>query len=188
VPRRHLINYLAGNDAQKNLDGNYLTLNRLCVRSRASFGASVITVVHPGDLLMQTPTQVTNEYISLINHPSFLRSVLKIDAATCVASGLLMSLGSSVVAELTQIPSGLLMSAGLSLFPIAGFIIFVAVRTPLWFAGVWLIIAGNIGWVLGSLWPLTGGAMKVSAFGFAFVLMQAAAVVVLASLEFLGQR
>ena len=83
--------------------------------------------------------------MSMINHPSFLRIVLRIDAATCVATGLLMSVGCGVVASLTQISSGLLISAGLSLFPIAAFIAFVALRSPLWSVGVWLVIVGNIG-------------------------------------------
>jgi hypothetical protein len=124
--------------------------------------------------------------MSMINHPSFLRTVLRIDAATCVATGLLMSVGSGMVADLTQIPSGLLMSAGLSLFPIAAFIAFVALRSPLWSVGVWLVIVGNIGWVFASLWLLTGGAIKTNAFGSAFVLMQAIAVAVLAYFEYVG--
>ena len=124
--------------------------------------------------------------MSMINHPSFLRTVLRIDAATCVATGLLMSVGSGVVASLTQISSGLLISAGLSLFPIAAFIAFVALRSPLWYVGVWLVIVGNIGWVLASLWLLAGGAINANAFGSAFVLIQAVAVAVLAYFEYAG--
>jgi hypothetical protein len=124
--------------------------------------------------------------MSMINHPSFLRTVLRIDAATCVATGLLMSVGSGVVASLTQISSGLLISAGLSLFPIAAFIAFVALRSPLWYVGVWLVIVGNIGWVLASLWLLAGGAINANAFGSAFILIQAVAVAVLAYFEYAG--
>jgi hypothetical protein len=122
----------------------------------------------------------------MINDPSFLRTVLRIDAATCVAAGLLMSVGSGMIASLTQISSGLLISAGLSLFPIAAFIAFVALRSPLWFVGVWLVIAGNIGWVLASLWLLTGGAINANALGSAFVLIQAVVVAVLAYFEYAG--
>jgi len=124
--------------------------------------------------------------MSMINHPSFLRIVLRIDAATCVATGFLMSVGSGVVASLTQISSGLLISAGLSLFPIAAFIAFVALRSPLWYVGVWLVIVGNIGWVLASLLLLAGGAINANAFGSAFVLIQAVAVAVLAYFEYAG--
>lgn len=124
--------------------------------------------------------------MSLINHPEFLRTVLKIDAAICVATGLLMTAGGSIVSELTQIPIGLLMTAGASLFPIAAFMAFAASRVPTWPAGVWLVIVGNVGWVLGSLWLLAGGAIKPNALGVAFVLLQAGAVAVLAALEYMG--
>jgi len=67
VPRRHPINYLAGKAAQKNLSNHYLALNRLHDRVRASSGASDITVAHPGDHLMRTPTQVANDYLAFWN-------------------------------------------------------------------------------------------------------------------------
>ena len=124
--------------------------------------------------------------MSMINHPAFLQTVLRIDAATCVATGLLMSVASGPISVFTQIPTGMLMSAGLSLLPIASFIAFVASRAPIWQLGVWLVIVGNIGWVLASLWLLTGGSTKFNAFGSAFLLIQAAAVAVLACFECIG--
>jgi hypothetical protein len=124
--------------------------------------------------------------MSLINHPAFLRIVLRVDAATCIATGLLMTAGAGFVSGLTQIPSGLLMAAGASLFPIAAFMMFAAARVPNWPAGVWLVIVGNVGWVLGSFWLLAGGAIKPNALGIAFVIAQAVAVGILATLEYLG--
>ena len=124
--------------------------------------------------------------MSLIAHPAFLRAMLRVDAATCVATGLLMAAGSSLLAGLTQIPPSLLMSAGLSLFPIAAFITLVASRTPAWPLGVWLVILANAGWVLASVWLLAGGAIRPNALGVAFVLVQAVAVALLTSLEYAG--
>ncbi len=124
--------------------------------------------------------------MSLTNHPGFLRAVLQIDAVTCVATGLLMTAGSSVVAGLTQIPSSVLLTAGASLFPIAAFMAFASGRAAGWPAGVWLIILGNIGWVLASVGLLVTGAIKPNALGVAFVLFQAGAVAVLAALEYMG--
>jgi len=124
--------------------------------------------------------------MSMIKHPAFLQTVLRIDAATCVATGLLMTAASGPISGFTQIPTGLLMSAGLSLLPIAVFIALVASRAPIWKLGVWLVIVGNIGWVLASLWLLTGGPTKINASGSALVLMQAAAVAVLACFECVG--
>ena len=50
--------------------------------------------------------------MSICDRPEFLRTVLLVDAATCVATGLVMSVGSNLVAQLTQLPAGLLMPAG----------------------------------------------------------------------------
>ena len=122
------------------------------------------------------------------DHPHFLRTVLLADAATCVATGLLMTAGSGLLAGLTHIPEALLMSAGLSLFPIAAVIAFVALRPGTWPFGVWLVILGNIGWVIGSLYLLVPGTIAPNALGYAFLIVQAVAVVVLTELEIMGIR
>jgi hypothetical protein len=122
------------------------------------------------------------------NHPRFLRTVLLADAATCVATGLLTTAGSGLLAGLTHIPAGLLMAAGLSLFPIAAFIAFVAMRPATWPLGVWLVILGNIGWVIGSLYLLVPGTIAPNGLGYAFLIVQALAVVVLTELEVMGVR
>ena len=126
--------------------------------------------------------------MSIQHHPNFLRTVLRIDAATCIATGLLMTLGTKPLSSLTQLPPGLLSAAGLSLFPIAAFIVFVAARAPVWPFGVWLIIIGNVGWVLASVGLLLAGAVSPNALGVAFVIAQAVAVAVLATLEVMGVR
>jgi hypothetical protein len=126
--------------------------------------------------------------MTLANRPNFLRNVLLVDAATCVASGLLMTIGARPIAGLTGLPAGLLGSAGLSLFPIAAFMAFVAIRQPIWPIGVWLVILGNVGWVVGCLGLLLGAFASPTAFGIAFVSAQAIAVAVLAELEFTGLR
>jgi hypothetical protein len=124
--------------------------------------------------------------MSFTNHPSFLRTVLLTDAATCAASGLLMTLAAEPLARLTGIPGGLPLSAGLSLFPIAAFIAAVALRVPTWSAGVWLVVLGNVSWVLGSVWMLIGNVFTPNAMGYAFVIGQAAIVALLAQLEVIG--
>ncbi len=120
-------------------------------------------------------------------HPAFLRRVLLLDAATCFATGLAMTFGTAALSGLTLLPEDLLRGAGVSLFPIALFMAAVALRRPIPAAGVWLIILGNIGWVAGSLYLLSG-AVAFNALGAAFVAMQAFAVAGLAALEVLGVR
>lgn len=119
---------------------------------------------------------------------TFLRKVLLVDAATCLASGLLMTFGAGPVSALTGLDGRLLTGAGLSLFPIAAFIAFVATRTPVWAPGVWLIILGNVCWVAGCIAVLAGWNPGPGTLGALFLLMQAAAVALLTSLEYVGLR
>jgi hypothetical protein len=124
--------------------------------------------------------------MSIWDRPGFLRTVLFVDAATCVATGLAMSVGSNLVARLTQLPAGLIMPAGMCLFPIAAFIVIVATRSTTWLLGVWLVIFGNIGWIVGSLWLLIPGTVTPNGLGYGFIMVQATTVAVLAELEFMG--
>jgi hypothetical protein len=124
----------------------------------------------------------------MLSSDRFLRIILGLDAATCVATGLLLTIGAGVITELTLIPANVFFYAGLSLFPIALFIAFIATRHVLVAPLVWLVIAGNAMWIAASLWLIFGGSTAPSTIGYAFVLVQAAAVAVLAELEFFGLR
>jgi hypothetical protein len=99
-----------------------------------------------------------------------------------------MTAGSGLLAGLTHIPAVLLMPTGLSLFPIAAFIAFVALRPGTWPLGVWLVIVGNIGWVIGSLYLLVPGTIAPNPLGYAFLVVQAMAVLALTELEIIGIR
>jgi len=121
-----------------------------------------------------------------VNRPAFLRRVLLVDAATCVATGALLSLDAAPLAPLLGLPAELLRYAGLSLFPIAAFMAWVATRQVPPHPGAWLIIAGNAAWVLGS--ALLFIPFSPTLLGYAFVIAQAAAVALLAELEYVGLR
>jgi hypothetical protein len=126
--------------------------------------------------------------MSITQSPNFLRTVLLIDAATCIATGLLMTLGAETIAGLTAIPAPLLLYAGLSLFPVAAFIALVGTRDSLAPPAVWVVIVGNALWVAGSALLLFDGTIAPNALGYAFIAAQAAAVAVLAELEYFGLR
>ena len=119
---------------------------------------------------------------------TFLRNVLLVDAATCVASGVLMTLGSGLIASLTAIPPALVLYAGLSLFPIAAFMTVTATRPVIPRPAVWLIIDGNVLWVAGSVWLMVGSAIAPNALGHTFIGAQAVTVAILAALEYAGLR
>src|SRR5215471_947436 len=97
--------------------------------------------------------------MSFIHSPKFLRTVLLVDATTCVATGLLMAFGADLVAGLTAIPASLLRYAGVSLFPVALFIAGVGMRNSVPAPGVWVVIIGNALWVAGSAFLLFGAVI-----------------------------
>jgi hypothetical protein len=131
----------------------------------------------------------TEERSMLISSPAkFLRTVLLVDAATCVAAGLLMSLGGGILADLTDVPEPLLRYAGLSLFPVAAFIAAVGAREKLPPPAVWIVIAGNALWVAGSVLLLVDGLISPNVLGYIYVGGQAAAVAALAELEYFALR
>src|SRR5581483_1652964 len=81
----------------------------------------------------------------------FLRRVLLVDAATCVATGALLTLDSAALSRLLGLPEALLLFAGASLFPCAALMLWVALRERLSRAGGWIVVAGNAAWVACSV-------------------------------------
>ena len=119
--------------------------------------------------------------MSPIQSNNSLQNVLLLDAATCIAAGALMAFGSNFVAGLTAIPAPLLTWAGLILFPCAALMIFAGLQASPSRPMVWLIVLGNIGWVIASLGVFA--FIAPNALGTIFILAQAAVVAVLALLE-----
>jgi hypothetical protein len=112
-----------------------------------------------------------------------LQSILALDATTCVVMGVLLVCASGLVSGLTLVPAPLLLWAGLLLLPIAGFMAFFS-RIPIvpaW--AVQMIILGNLLWVLGSVALPVFGLISLNAFGWIFILAQAAVVAMFVVLE-----
>ncbi len=119
--------------------------------------------------------------------PFTLRQIIIADAATCLAMGALLVIAPRVIAVLTQIPESLLFYAGVGLFPIAFFMAIVGLRFPTSAPGASLVIIGNILWVIASV-SLLFVLKSLNAIGVVLILAQAAAVAVLAWLEFVALR
>jgi hypothetical protein len=115
-----------------------------------------------------------------------LRRVLFVDAATCVASGLLMGAGARPLSDALQLPQPLLLEAGLLLFPIAAFIAFVAARASTSLLAVAMVVIGNLAWAAASVWVLASASFSPNRWGTAFVVLQAITVLVLSALEARG--
>lgn len=121
------------------------------------------------------------------SNPLSLRKLLLLDAATCIAMGLLLMVASAFIASVTAIPATLLVYAGVALVPIAAFMVAVALR-PFNSIAVWAVIIGNLMWVAASLWLLLGGLILPNTLGNIFISAQAIAVAALAILEYVALR
>jgi len=122
------------------------------------------------------------------NSLALLRKVLLLDAVTCVAAGLLMLVGGEALSEPLGLSARLLQIAGVSLLPFAAYLVYVARRAVLPRSQVWIIVAANALWVLDSALILATGWVQPTLLGYAFVIGQALAVLVLAQLEVRGVR
>jgi hypothetical protein len=123
-----------------------------------------------------------------IRSSAFLRRVLTIDAVFSGLSGIAMLAFAEAFAKLLQLPVELISEAGIILVPFAAFVGFVASRIEPARAAVWAIIAINIVWAVDSIVLLFSGWVAPNALGYAVVIAQAAGVLLLADLEYMGLK
>jgi hypothetical protein len=118
----------------------------------------------------------------------FLRRVLLADAVISGATGLLLFLGSGLLAAYLQLPETLLRPAGLFLMPYSLFVAHIATRPDPPRQALWAIIVANWLWAVNSILLLVSGWVTPSALGTAFVIFQAAVVAGFAELQYIGLR
>ena len=123
-----------------------------------------------------------------IRASSLLRRVLAVDAVFSGASGIAMIAFAEVLANLLQLPVELITEAGIVLLPFAAFVGFVASRNEPARVAVWTVIALNVVWVVDSIVLLFTGWVAPNALGYSVVIAQAAGVLVLADLEYMGMK
>lgn len=123
-----------------------------------------------------------------IRPSALLRRILLVDAAFSAVSGLALSLGASLVADLSGLPHRLVLGAGLFLLPYAAFVGYLGARADLPRALVWLVVIGNALWTIESLVLLVSGQASPTTLGVAFVLAQALAVAAIAELQAIGLK
>ena len=115
-----------------------------------------------------------------------LGRVLAFDAATCLAMGAaLLALAEPLAAPL-GLPAALLRGAGALLLPCALLMAWAARPGPRRRALAGLVVAGNVAWAAASVAVCL--LVMPTVLGEALVLAQAAAVAVLAALEWRGLR
>ncbi|MDQ3686761.1 MAG: hypothetical protein M3430_14365 [Acidobacteriota bacterium] len=126
--------------------------------------------------------------MQLFRTSTFLRRVLFADAATCIATGLLMMFGANLLEWYLGLPAELSRYAGLSLLPFAAFLVYLAMRENISQRVVWAVIILNALWTADSFLLLLSGWVTPTEVGYAFVIVQALGVGAFAGLEYLGLR
>ena len=116
--------------------------------------------------------------------PLQLKPILILDAVTCVVMGLLLTLLPDVLSPITGIPRDVLLYAGLVLFPVAALMATVARRYTQSSAAVVIIVAGNVLWVIASIWLMLSPAIQLTVIGQVFIGAQAFVVAALAVVEY----
>ena len=117
-----------------------------------------------------------------------LSRILALDATTSAGAGLVLLLGAGHTAELLGLPVTLQRVAGLVLLVFAAFVASVARRATPSRAAVLAVIVVNLLWAIGSALLLLLSLVAPTGVGIAFVIVQAAAVAILAELQVIGLR
>ncbi len=115
-----------------------------------------------------------------------LRTLLAVDAAMCLASGVLLAVAAGPLAELFALPAALLRGAGLVLLPWAAFVAWWASRAAPPRRAVLAVVVVNLLWTVDSVLLLASGWVAPNGLGVAFVLVQAAAGAAIAVLQALA--
>ena len=118
----------------------------------------------------------------------FLRAVIALDAAACAVSGALLAFAAAPLAGVTGLPVDLTRPAGVFLLGWTLVLAWAASRPALPRAVVWTLIAVNLIWVAESALVLLLGWAAPTAAGYAFVVVQALAVLAIADLQYLALR
>jgi hypothetical protein len=129
---------------------------------------------------------MTTETVNTLS--PYLRRVLLADAIVCLASGLLLVLGTPVLAELLTMPSTLLRPVGIFLLGYGALVAFIATRAsaPRW--AVWIVVIANTLWVVESFVLLLSDWVTPNALGTTFVIAQAVIVAGFALAQTAGLR
>lgn len=119
---------------------------------------------------------------------SLLRLGLTVDALASGAVGAVILPAAGWLDGHLGLPAGLLAAAGLAMLVAGALYGVVATRSPTPLGAARVIVALNLLWVAGSVGLLISGAVEPTGLGYAFVVAQAAAVVVFSELQILGLR
>ena len=116
----------------------------------------------------------------------FLRQALWLDAIVSGATGALLWAAAGPLTGLLGLPRPLLAGAGLVCLAYGAGLVLLVRRTRIARGAAMVVVAGNGVWVAASLWLLVSGLVAPTLLGQGYVLFQAAAVLGLAVLQWIG--
>ena len=125
---------------------------------------------------------------NLIQPSVLLRRALVADALVSAAVGAVMALGAAALQSLLGISSTVLLLAGLTLFPYAAYLLWLATRPAVPRAAVWVPIVLNVMWAAECLAFAFATSPPPTLLGEAFIAVQVITVLAFAELEFIGLR
>ena len=118
---------------------------------------------------------------------NFLRTVLRIDGASCLAMAAIALPLAGILEGLLGIDAAVLSAAAVSLIPIGFFLLWLGMRRMAPQAMVLFVIVANVGWAAASF-AAAAGLPAITSLGQVVVAAQGLAVLVLAACEWLGLR
>ena len=122
-------------------------------------------------------------------HKSLLHTVLRLNAVFCGFFGLVFIVFPGKVSALTGIPNELAILITGILLIVWEIIVSQLIRQPrVSAAGAWMVIAGDLAWVVGSIALLLGGWLPLTNTGFWIVAIIADIVLVFAVIQTIGLR
>jgi hypothetical protein len=124
----------------------------------------------------------------MINPSMFLRRALQADAVVSGAMAVLLTTAAGALAPLLDLPEALLRETGLFLIVYAALVGWLSYRAAMPKPLLWVVIAGNALWTLGSVMLLVIGPVAPNLLGEVFVAAQAIVVGVFAELQYIGLR
>ena len=117
-----------------------------------------------------------------------LKRALLADAVVSAGTALLQLAATQLLVAALELPRLLLVGTAEFALVYAAVLALLATRVRLWSAAVKFIVVGNLAWGGLSLALLFTGALAPSSLGVAFVALQAAAVGLLAGLQWAGLK
>jgi hypothetical protein len=121
-------------------------------------------------------------------YQNFLRYVLWADAISCLVCGLLQVTLTGPMNSYFGLPQNLLMGTGVFLLLYGAVVAFLATRSQVPGAILWLLIVGNIVWGALAVTLLMGGDERITLIGKGYITAQALTVLILAQLQYFAVR